>query len=207
MSYLPEGASFEERVQDYFLAVRGSGLMLSALDGELLFEWSRSGVPFEVVARGIRRSAERALFDARPGEPILRTLRACRRQVDAEIQKHLSLTAGAHEKKRASWEEQRKRALLKMLKTARETRPGLDEAAARLERRVHDSDLSPDALARLEDAIPLALCRALPFPERRRVWREAVRGATDAWSGTAVARALGRRVRIAAALERHLLRA
>ena len=29
MSYLPEGASFEERVQDYFLAVRGTGLLPS----------------------------------------------------------------------------------------------------------------------------------------------------------------------------------
>ena len=43
MSLLPEGASFEELVQDYFLAVRGAGLMLSALDAELLSELGRRG--------------------------------------------------------------------------------------------------------------------------------------------------------------------
>ena len=57
MSYLPEGASFEELVQDYFVAFRGSGLMLSPLDGELASTWAQVGVPFEVVARGIRRAA------------------------------------------------------------------------------------------------------------------------------------------------------
>lgn len=40
MSLLPESASFEELVQDYFLAVRGAGLMLSALDTELLTTWA-----------------------------------------------------------------------------------------------------------------------------------------------------------------------
>src|SRR4051812_23614348 len=95
MSYLPEGASFEELVQDYFVAFRGSGLMLSPLDGELASAWARAGVPFEVVARGIRRAAEVALRDVRPGEPGLRTLRACRRAVEAEIKKFLDRSAGA----------------------------------------------------------------------------------------------------------------
>ena len=95
MSLLPEGASFEELVQDYFLAVRGAGLMLSALDAELLTSWAREGVPFEVVARGITRSAEKALWDTRPGEPVLRSLRACQRQVDAEIKKYRERSAGA----------------------------------------------------------------------------------------------------------------
>ncbi|MFP2911161.1 hypothetical protein ACLESD_40250, partial [Pyxidicoccus sp. 3LFB2] len=94
MSLLPESASFEELVQDYFLAVRGAGLMLSALDTELLTTWAREGVPFEVVARGINRSAEKALWDARPGEPVLRSLRACRRQVESEIKKYRELSAG-----------------------------------------------------------------------------------------------------------------
>ncbi|MET0401169.1 MAG: hypothetical protein ABW123_02150, partial [Cystobacter sp.] len=70
MSLLPESASFEELVHDYFLALRGSGLMLSALDTELLSDWAGQAVPFEVVARGISRSAEKAMWDARPGEPV-----------------------------------------------------------------------------------------------------------------------------------------
>ena len=97
MSLLPESASFEELVQDYFLAVRGAGLMLSALDTELVPAWAREGVPFEVVARGISRSAEKALWDARPGEPVLRSLRACRRQVETEIRKYRDLSAGQGE--------------------------------------------------------------------------------------------------------------
>src|SRR5687768_4505048 len=97
MSLLPEGASFEELVQDYFLAVRGAGLMLNALDSELLTSWAREGVPFEVVARGISRSAEKALWDARPGEPVLRSLRACRRQVESEIKQYRHRSAGAGE--------------------------------------------------------------------------------------------------------------
>src|SRR5689334_3401938 len=87
MSLLPESASFEEMVQDCFLAHRGAGLMLSPLDVELVMAWGDDGVPFEVVARGIRKAAEKALWDARPGEPALRSLRACRRDVEAEIKK------------------------------------------------------------------------------------------------------------------------
>lgn len=210
MSYLPEGVSFEERVQDYFLAVRGSGLMLSALDVELLSEWSRSGVPFEVVARGIRRSAERALFDARPGEPILRSLRACRRQVEAEIGRHRSRAAGQHEKKRESWEVERKKALSKLLAGARGSRaegvpePRLERALDRLGVLIEACEPTPDALSRLEDAVPVALCRALPFLERRDVWREAVRRVAESGASSRVARLLGRRVRLAAALSRHL---
>ena len=102
MSLLPEGASFEELVQDYFLAVRGSGLMLSALDTELLTSWAEQGVPFEVVARGIARSAEKALWDARPGEPVLRSLRACQRQVEAEIKKYRERSGGGAERAGAS---------------------------------------------------------------------------------------------------------
>ena len=42
MSYLPAGASFEELVQDYFVAFRGSGLMLSPLDGALASQWAQA---------------------------------------------------------------------------------------------------------------------------------------------------------------------
>ena len=77
MSLLPEAASFHELVQDCFLAFRGAGLMLSPLDAELIDAWAADGVPVEVVARGIRRAAEAALFDARAGTPALRSLRSC----------------------------------------------------------------------------------------------------------------------------------
>ena len=85
MSLLPEEASFAELVQECFVAFRGQGLMLSPLDAQLLAQWAALQVPFEVVARGIRRAAEQARFDARPGEPAPRTLRACKKEVEKEI--------------------------------------------------------------------------------------------------------------------------
>lgn len=94
MSLLPLSAGFEELVQDCFLTYRGSGIALSTLDAELVRAWAERGIPFEVVARGIRRSAEKALWDARPGEPLLRSLGSCRRQVEAEISKHLRASIG-----------------------------------------------------------------------------------------------------------------
>jgi hypothetical protein len=94
MSWLPQNASFEELVADLFSAYRGSGLALSGLDAELLGAWAQRGVPFEVVARGIRRAAESAAFHVKQGDPPLRSLRACRRAVEAEIRRHLSRSAG-----------------------------------------------------------------------------------------------------------------
>ncbi|WP_375743972.1 hypothetical protein NR800_02455 [Corallococcus interemptor] len=212
MSLLPESASFEELVQDYFLAVRGAGLMLSALDTELVTAWAREGVPFEVVARGISRSAEKALWDARPGEPVLRSLRACRRQVETEIRKYRDLSAGqgeeapvASSKKRParSWEEVRHARLCAALRA-------LTEREAALAPRVHrllDTVLAcvprePAAMDQQEAWALLALLRALPFAERRTVWRDARTGEQQLM--TARARRVARRFRLQAAVRRRL---
>jgi hypothetical protein len=94
MSWLPEDARFEELVADLFSAYRRSGFALSGLDAELLATWADRGIPFEVVARGIRRAAEKGSFHVAPGEPPFRSLRACRRAIEAEIRKHLLKSAG-----------------------------------------------------------------------------------------------------------------
>jgi hypothetical protein len=94
VSLLPPDATFEELVQDCFVALRGCGLALSAVDAELVRSWAELGVPFEVVARGIRRRAERALWDAKPNEPLLRSLHACRAAVEREIRHYLARVAG-----------------------------------------------------------------------------------------------------------------
>ncbi|QAT84029.1 hypothetical protein EJ065_2450 [Corallococcus coralloides] len=212
MSLLPESASFEELVQDYFLAVRGAGLMLSALDTELVTAWAREGVPFEVVARGISRSAEKALWDARPGEPVLRSLRACRRQVETEIRKYRDLSAGQGEeapaaasKKRParSWEEVRHARLCSALRA-------LTEREAAMAPRVHrllDTVLAcvprePAAMDQQEAWALLVLLRALPFAERRTVWRDARTGEQQLM--TARARRVSRRFRLQAAVRRRL---
>lgn len=211
MSLLPESASFEELVQDYFLAMRGSGLMLSALDVELLTSWAEQGVPFEVVARGIARSAEKALWDARPGEPVLRSLRACRRQVEAEIKKHRERTAGAGTEstrrtaRTRSWEELRHAQLQASLERLAEREPTLAPRVHRLmEAVLHEVPTEFARMEALETLVGLMLLRALPFSERLELWRTARGEDTDQQYMSLRARRLARRFRLLAVVRRRL---
>ncbi len=211
MSLLPESASFEELVQDYFLAMRGSGLMLSALDAELLTSWAEQGVPFEVVARGIARSAEKALWDARPGEPVLRSLRACRRQVEAELKKHRERTAGAGSEgtrrtaRTRSWEELRHGQLQASLERLAEREPALAPRVHRLlEAVLHEVPTDFARMEALETLVGLMLLRALPFPERLELWRTARGEDTDQQYMSFRARRLARRFRLLAVVRRRL---
>ena len=151
VSLLPPDATFEERVQDCFLAFRGSGLSLSAIDAALLRSWADLGIPFEVVARGIRSRAERALWDAKPGEPLLRSLRACRSAVEREFRHHLARIVGRgtdpEKKRRRQW-----RAAIRALASAC---PELVERLSSLEGRITTGD-----------ALAICAVRALPFRER-----------------------------------------
>lgn len=84
MSELPASAlCYETVVSEYFLGLRGAGLMLSPLDLELVRSWELRGVPVPVVCRGLRRGLEDALRD-RPGSPPPRALRAYRLCVEDE---------------------------------------------------------------------------------------------------------------------------
>jgi hypothetical protein len=201
MSYLPAGATFEELVQDYFVAFRGSGLMLSPLDEELASQWAQAGVPFEVVARGIRRAAESALRDARPGESGLRTLRACRRAVEAEIKKFLDRSAGAggeaeaQEQLQEDREKKRRQALRKYAREHPQWAPLFERAAARAQRQ------PPEAR---EEAVLLHALRSLPFGERVGLYREARRLCASQEALSARARRLSRRFHVSAVVRRAL---
>lgn len=82
MSDLPAGAlDYQAVVAEYFLGLRGSGLMLSPLDQDLVAEWERRGVPVAVVCRGLRRGLE-DLAERRAGGP--RSIRALRFAVEDE---------------------------------------------------------------------------------------------------------------------------
>jgi hypothetical protein len=85
MSDLPPGAlSYQAVVAEYFLGLRGAGLMISPLDQELVAEWERRGLPVAVVCRGLRRGIE-ALADRNPpGAPLPRSIRALRFAVEDE---------------------------------------------------------------------------------------------------------------------------
>lgn len=171
MSLLPDGATFHERVQDLFVAYRGTGVSLSAADLELLDAWAAAEVPVAVVARGLRKAAEAALWDAAEGGGRLRTLKGCRRQVEAEIKRYAQRAAG---------------------RTAEEGSPEAGEAFTVTRHRKLVAALSrvtsphvPGWVARLpvpgdfqggerQELLALGLlCRALPFSGRLRLLREA----------------------------------
>lgn len=85
MSELPSSAlCYETVVSEYFLGLRGAGLMLSPLDLEQVRSWERRGVPVPVVCRGLRRGLEDALRERPPGSRAPRALRAYRLCVEDE---------------------------------------------------------------------------------------------------------------------------
>lgn len=82
MSELPRAQiSYEVVVAEYFLGLRGAGLMLSPLDLEQVRDWERRGLPVAVVCRGLRHGVESALR-GRPDGAAPRALRAYRRAVE-----------------------------------------------------------------------------------------------------------------------------
>ena len=182
MSLLPENATFEERVQECFLAFRGSGLMISALDAEVLHHWCSTGVPYEVVARGIRKAAERAAHDLPPGAPLLRSLRACARPVEAEIKAWQSRATGrgaavgeeTGAEKSEPFELSRHRKLRAALKNLGLARPDLVAVtdgllSGILSRPVQQwSELEGRGVR-----VTAALLRGMGFAERREALREA----------------------------------
>jgi hypothetical protein len=182
MSLLPDEACFEELVQDCFLAFRGAGVMLSPLDAELLSEWAALHVPYEVVARGIRKAAERALWDARPDEPGLRSLRACRREVKAEIKKYLDRAAGGTQDAEPTLESDRNKKLRSALRKFAKEQPRFEPVIHRLLDRLSH-----------EDQVMGALARALSFDERVRLTRQVRQRVAEAKPLSAAGRRMSRR--------------
>jgi hypothetical protein len=167
MSLLPDSASFAERVQDVFVAFRGRGVSLSPKDAELVEAWEGTGVPVEVITRGIKKAAEAKLFDAREGEG-LRTLAACRRQVEAEIKKYLKLSAGKTESAAPGDEPFHLTAHKKLVAQVKRLAP---ENAAWLARISPPTDfLAGERTALL---ISMRLLRSLDWAKRQALLREA----------------------------------
>lgn len=205
MSLLPENASFEEKVQDAFSAYRGRGVELSALDAEMLEAWAATGAPFEVVARGLRRAAERAAWDALIPDGALQSLRSCRREVESEIKKWSQRTAGAHDGAPAPKplpETRHEKLLATLRKIGREV-PAVAGAAKRLERRLPvPADF--DAAVRQEELVLAVFIRALPWKERGALLQAARRLVENAQPISSSAIRESKRFHRAAALKRQL---
>ena len=169
MSLLPDSATFHERVQDCFVAYRGHGVSLSTVDFLLLDSWAEVEVPFEVIARGIRKAAEAALWDAPEGQGRLRSLKSCRREVESEISKYVARSAGRTEESAKTSEPfhvTRHKKLVAAIKKV--TKPNVPPWVAKLPQ--------PEDFASSDRQEWLAfslLLRALPWPKRTSLLREA----------------------------------
>ena len=178
VSLLPKESSFHERVQDCFAAYRGRGVMLSALDVELLDSWAKKDVPFEVVARGMRSAAEGALYDAAQGDAGLRSLAACRKKVDAEIKKYFGRAAGGtrSDDETVTATDPLHLARFKKLKAlVKKVGREHEELEKGTERLLRGLSAPADyvASARQEELAFTALVRALSWPRRHALLREA----------------------------------
>ncbi len=82
----PGDLTYQAVVAEYFLGLRGGGLMLSPLDQELVAEWERRGLPIAVVCRGLGRGLEDLVRRRAPGAgpTAPRSLRALRFGVEDE---------------------------------------------------------------------------------------------------------------------------
>jgi len=216
MSLLPHDASFHERVADLFAAFRGRGVALSALDVELVDAWAKAGAPFEVVARGIRKAAEGALFDAPDDDRGLRSLTACQRLVSAELDKFNATTTGkavAPEPEAQAETDKPRKDVPLHIKRHRQLKAALRRAAKDSERiapaalRIVETLREPqdfDGAERNEMLAQLLLLRALPVAERRALLQEAHDLVQKSPAMSARARRESRRLHRAALLRRAL---
>jgi hypothetical protein len=141
---------------------------LSAVDLEILDAWAELDVPFEVIARGLRKAAEAALWDSSEEDSHVRTLKACRRTVEAEISKYVARAAGrgGTEDKTEPFHVTRHKKLVAAIKKV--TKPNVPSW---IERLAPPEDFSHGD--RQEQLALNLLLRTLPFSQRTSLLREA----------------------------------
>jgi hypothetical protein len=189
MSLLPEEATYLEHVQAYFLTFRGDGVSLSPLDAELLADWRARGVPYPVVCRGIRKTAESHLYNR---GSRLRTLRSCRLAVEREFLRWEGRSAAplqapaqepaatpAPEAPTESFAVRRMKKARAELRKALRTAPSeaarlaLEAASGAVASDVDDPRQVSVLIARAEDLLALVYLRRLPLSVRLGLMREA----------------------------------
>jgi hypothetical protein len=166
-------------VTEYFLGLRGAGLMVSPLDEELVAGWERRGIPVAVVCRGLRRGVEQLAASA-PSRPP-RSLRALRLAVEDEWRAYQSGRVGdapppAGEEAVAA---ARIAAALALLEEAgRAAPPALREGYRAAWRALAPAgpDAGPSPLAHLDAAVARADARILAawVASLERPWRAAL---------------------------------
>ncbi len=165
MSDLPQDAlSYQAVVAEYFLALRGAGLMLSPLDQDLVAEWERRGVPVAVVCRGLRRGLGENFGRRGPGAAPPRSIRTLRLAIEDEwraYQRGRVGEAGAPpgEDAAAAARLEAARALLEDAERRAGSGPACE--GYRYARRALDEDHAGTPLERVESALAEADARIL----------------------------------------------
>jgi hypothetical protein len=180
VSLLPREATFGEEVADYFLAFKGSGVALSALDAELVLQWEERAIPMEVVCRGIRKAAEQRRRNSRPSDAALRSLRACEQSVEDEFRRYRGLAAGKTATSPKAVQDgsvaRVKKAEGALQRARRMASPPLRRAIDRVlplaEAKVESPIEAAARVAYLDEALALCYLRALPIADRIELTRK-----------------------------------
>jgi hypothetical protein len=174
VSLIPSGElSYAALVSEFFLQLRGTGLLLSPLDQELVAEWERRGVPASVVCRGMRRGWEDLAQGRSPGAAPPRSLRALRGFVEEEWRAYRDgrVGDGGAPEPEADAARRRLSAARNWLAEAESSSagdrlPGYREAASLLPSDVTSLHDLERALAAADDRILHRWILSLPRPER-----------------------------------------
>lgn len=171
----PDALSYQAVVAEYFLGLRGAGLMISPLDQELVAEWERRGLPVAVVCRGLRQGLETMVEQRAPGATLPRSMRALRFAVEDEWNAYQRQRVGdaPPPPAEASAAEARLEAARALLGDAGRGATGARRDGYREAWRALTGDYAGTPLERVEAAIAQADARilaawlgSLPRPER-----------------------------------------
>jgi hypothetical protein len=174
VSLIPAGElSYVALVSEFFLQLRGSGLLLSPLDLEVVSEWERRGLPAAVVCRGMRRGWAELQVGRAPGAAAPRSLRVLRGFVEEEWRAYRDGRVGdggapgsEAEAARARLAAARSRLEEGAAATPGERGDAYREAARSLPADAGTLEELERAVARVDDLLVRRWILSLPRPER-----------------------------------------
>lgn len=83
-------SGFVRDIEDYYLKLKGEGIMLSPKEYDLILNWRSQSVPNEIIKMGIRRAFEKGFVDDQDRRRNFRSLTQCTVYVDEIIREYKS---------------------------------------------------------------------------------------------------------------------
>lgn len=181
-----EPRPFLEQVESFFMATVRQGLALRPGDVDVVRDWERRGVPFDVVRRGIADGVRRFLATAEPHQPLPGVLKYYRTFVESEFKawqraRALGIGGAAVPRVVAPATDLAGRALGILAAWAANapdgpTRTAYEHAAARIRERDPERPVG-EVLEAVDDAIAAALVAGTPADAP---WRAGMAAALEA---------------------------